>query len=230
MKQRKVTRIRTRATTDLAKKERCAAVLSSAALLFASREFDDVSMAEIAKGAGLAKGTVYLYFKTKEALFLRLLSDEMRAWFDDTAARLTGPVSGPSELVRVITSTLIGRPVLPRLLGLLHPILERNVDGEILFLFKSGLLELTRRSAALFERVLSLPEGSGISLTLWMHALTVGLAQIAAPPAAVKGLVKAERSLAALEIDFSTELESALGALFSGVEVLRKAEKPSRKR
>jgi hypothetical protein len=42
--------------------------------------------------------------------------------------------------------------------------------------------------------------------------------------------VKAERSLAALEIDFSTELESALGALFSGVEVLRKAEKPSRKR
>src|SRR5882757_6965791 len=168
MKQRKTIKSRTRATTDMAKKERFDALLSSGALLFASQEFDDVSMAEIAKGAGLAKGTVYLYFETKEALFLQLLSDEMRAWFDNTAATLTGPVSEASEVVQIIASTLSGRPLLPRLLGLLHPILERNVDDETLFAFKSRLLELTTNAADLFERVLDLQAGMGISLTLWM--------------------------------------------------------------
>lgn len=230
MKERKATKSRTRATTDLAKKKRCEAVLSSGALLFASREFDDVSMAEIAKGSGLAKGTVYLYFETKEALFLQLLSDEMRAWFEDTAAALAGPVSEPSTVVHVIAATLSGRPLLPRLLGLLHPILEQNVEGETLFAFKSRLLELTANSANLFERVLSLPAGAGVSLTLWMHALTIGLAQIAAPSPAVKGLMQADHSLTTFQIDFSTEVEAALNALFIGIQVVQKAKKSPRKR
>jgi len=214
----------------MAKKERFEALLSSGALLFASQEFDDVSMAEIAKGAGLAKGTVYLYFETKEALFLQLLSDEMRAWFDNTAATLTGPVSEASEVVQIIASTLSGRPLLPRLLGLLHPILERNVDDETLFAFKSRLLELTTNAADLFERVLDLQAGMGISLTLWMHALTIGLAQIAAPAAAVKSLLQTDRSLSTFQIDFSTEVESALGALFSGIQVVRRPKRSPHKR
>jgi AcrR family transcriptional regulator len=219
MTQRKPATARTRAITDAAKQERRKALLCSAAHLFASHDFDSVSVAGIAKGAGLAKGTVYLYFGTKEALFLQLLSGEMAEWFNESAVALADGVSSASEVAHVIASTLTKRPVLPRLLGLLHPVLERNVDGEVLLAFKSQLLELTANSAQLFERTLRLKPDAGVRLTLWMHSITIGLAQIAAPAPAIKGLLETNQSLSTFQIDFSTEIELALGALLRGIEV-----------
>ncbi|MGA7901706.1 MAG: helix-turn-helix domain-containing protein [Terrimicrobiaceae bacterium] len=57
--------LRTRATTESAKLARRASLVLTARSLFASRDFDDVSVDEIAKKAQFAKGTVYLYFGTK---------------------------------------------------------------------------------------------------------------------------------------------------------------------
>jgi hypothetical protein len=91
--------------------------------------------------------------------------------------------------------------------------LERNVDGKTLLAFKARLLELTTNSASLFEKSLNLTPGAGVRLTLWMHALTIGLAQIAAPAPAVKGLMQTDNSLSAFQIDFLKEIESAIGAL-----------------
>jgi AcrR family transcriptional regulator len=219
MTKRKSATTRTRAITDAAKQERRKALLCSAALLFVSHDFDNVSVAGIAKGAGLAKGTVYLYFGTKEALFLQLLSGEMAEWFNESAVALSDGVSSASEVAHVIASTLAKRPVLPRLLGLLHPVLERNVDGEVLLAFKSQLQELTAKSAKLFEKTLKLKPGAGVRLTLWMHSITIGLAQIAAPAPSIRGLIETNQSLSTFQIDFSTEIELALEALFRGIEL-----------
>jgi AcrR family transcriptional regulator len=218
MTQPKLATTRTRANTVAAKQERRTALLCSAALLFASHDFDSISVAGIAKGAGLAKGTVYLYFGTKEALFLQLLADEMDEWFNESAIALADGVSSAAEVAHVIASTLTKRPVLPRLLGLLHPVLERNVDGDVLLAFKSQLLEVTANSAKLFERNLKLKPGAGVHLTLWMHSITIGLAQIAAPAPAIRALLETNQSLSTFQIDFSTEIELALGALFRGIE------------
>jgi hypothetical protein len=93
------------------------------------------------------------------------------------------------------------------------------VDGEVLLAFKSQLLELTANSAKLFERTLKLRPGTGVRLTLWMHSITIGLAQIAAPAPAIRGLMETNQSLSIFQIDFSTEIELALGALLRGIEV-----------
>jgi AcrR family transcriptional regulator len=230
MKQPSAKKRRARVTTEIAKQERCDALLSSAALLFASQQFDDVSVAEIAKGAELAKGTIYLYFETKEALFLRLLSEEMTAWFDDPASALKGSLFDSRDVVRIIASGLKKRPVLPRLLGLLHPILERNVDGKTLLAFKSRLLTLTTDSAILFEKSLSLPPSVGVRLTLWMHSLTIGLAQIALPVPAIRSLLQANDSLSAFQIDFQLKLRLRWGPLFSGVQMNSDRKKARRRR
>jgi hypothetical protein len=55
----------------------------------------------------------------------------------------------------VVASTLSGRPVLVRLLALLHAVLERNSEASSLREFKRKLLEITTESAALFENALS---------------------------------------------------------------------------
>lgn len=46
------------------------AILDAAYELFGSGGFYETKMSEVAEQAGIAKGTVYLYFKSKEELFM----------------------------------------------------------------------------------------------------------------------------------------------------------------
>lgn len=62
-----------------AKRER---ILASALKLFAHEPYQAVTMDRVADAAGVAKGTLYLYFESKDALYLGVLSDGL-----DTAYR-----------------------------------------------------------------------------------------------------------------------------------------------
>jgi AcrR family transcriptional regulator len=44
-------------------------ILTAATEVFAAKGFDDTLMEEIARAAGLAKGTLYLYFKSKDEIY-----------------------------------------------------------------------------------------------------------------------------------------------------------------
>ena len=68
------------------KQERRAAILAAAEKVIIDRGFAEVSMDGIAREAGLAAGTVYLYFPNKEALFQDLLSSKVRQLNDAVAA------------------------------------------------------------------------------------------------------------------------------------------------
>lgn len=168
-------------------------------------------MDDIAKAAGLAKGTVYLYFGTKEALFLELVAEAMAGWLAEVGRQV-----GPKRTARAIAATLAERPALIRLLALLHPVLERNTDASSLRVFKHRLLELTREAAALLEKNLHLKPGAGTRVVLWMHALVVGLGQMASPSPTLAKLLAEDEALSVFRLDFRAELESALTALFTG--------------
>jgi AcrR family transcriptional regulator len=62
-----------------AKRER---ILAAALKLFAREPYQAVTMDRVAEAAGVAKGTLYLYFPSKDALYLGVLSDGL-----DTAYR-----------------------------------------------------------------------------------------------------------------------------------------------
>jgi len=53
-------------------------ILEGARRVFLARGFDGASMGEIAKAAGVSKGTLYVYFDSKEALFAALTLEEKR--------------------------------------------------------------------------------------------------------------------------------------------------------
>lgn len=55
--------------------ERRGAILAAALDVFAERGFESARIDDVAKRAGIAKGTVYLYFRDKEALFRELLRE-----------------------------------------------------------------------------------------------------------------------------------------------------------
>src|ERR1700735_1924142 len=83
-----------RAMTAALKETRKDAILATAQKLFCEEPFASITMSTIATGAGLAKGTLYLYFRTREEIFLALFARELRAWlasFKAAADELASP-------------------------------------------------------------------------------------------------------------------------------------------
>ena len=58
--------IKKRARGAEQKQERQQQILEAAAALLVTLDYTQISMALVAKEAGIVKGTLYLYFKTKE--------------------------------------------------------------------------------------------------------------------------------------------------------------------
>ena len=63
-------------------------ILRAAEQLWTRTPHADLSMNQVAREAGLAKGTLYLYFDTREELFLALLTEHLRAWVGELTTRL----------------------------------------------------------------------------------------------------------------------------------------------
>ena len=78
-------------------------LIESSAAVFSQVGFDRASVEEIAANAGVGKGTVYLYFDSKEEMFLSVLW-EIKARLED-ALEPTGKESDPVRAF--ITSHLL---------------------------------------------------------------------------------------------------------------------------
>src|SRR5262249_1795019 len=54
-------------------------IMTGASAVFLDQGFDAASMGEIARKAGVSKGTLYVYFDSKEALFEAIVEEQCRA-------------------------------------------------------------------------------------------------------------------------------------------------------
>ncbi|WP_240989284.1 TetR/AcrR family transcriptional regulator [Salipiger mangrovisoli] len=63
-------------------------ILDGAWRVFVDQGFDAASMNSICKAAGVSKGTLYVYFENKEDLFVALVEDKRKDFFDGIFARL----------------------------------------------------------------------------------------------------------------------------------------------
>jgi len=63
---------------------RCAEILAAARHVFATKGFNDATVDEIAAAAGMAKGTVYLYFPSKKEVYLAALKHGLIELFERT--------------------------------------------------------------------------------------------------------------------------------------------------
>ena len=212
--------IKQRARNPEDKQERRAGILAVARDVWDGTTYSGFTMADVAERAGLAKGTLYLYFKTKEELLLALLVDLFAEWFDHVDARLDGAGGrfSPARLARLLCESLEARPAFTRLLVILHTILEQNIAFEIALAFKTMLLDRLGRTAARVERRLPLlREGDGARLLLHLHALVIGLRQMADPAPVALQVIEA-RGMDVFRIDFGSELTVALVSLLEGME------------
>ena len=78
-------------------------IIAAAAGCFAKAGYHATTMADIADAAGVSKGTPYLYFPGKEALFIALYED----WDCGLAARVDAAVGGLAEPARQSPRTVL---------------------------------------------------------------------------------------------------------------------------
>lgn len=195
-------------------------IMEAAMGLLGQRRFAEVKMSEIAEQAALAKGTLFLYFPTKEALFLEILEDRLAEWLRELDAQLDsgrGRWTG-TRVARIFTDSLVARDLLTRLLTLVSSVLEQNVDVARVVAFKRKLVELLVPTGTLLEQRLPfLAAGEGVHLLLRIYALVVGLRQLCDPGAVAEQALE-RIGLEALSLDFEAELRPLLGALLRGLE------------
>jgi AcrR family transcriptional regulator len=181
---------------------------------------ETISMAEVARMAGVAKGTPYLYFRTKEELFVGLLEAGLDDWFDELDASLsTGqgwlPAAGLADL---LTDSLVRRPLLRRLLALLGPVLERNLDPDRALRFKWRVAGRLATTGALLERrTVFLRPGDGPRLLLRLHGLAMGVQVLAEPAAGIRDVLNAP-GLEVFRLDFAGDFRAAARAWLTGLE------------
>jgi len=63
---------------------RCGEILEAARKVFAKRGFDQATVDDIAAAAGVSKGTLYLYFRSKRDIYFEALRRDILALHDET--------------------------------------------------------------------------------------------------------------------------------------------------
>ena len=118
------------------KAARRAAILQAANVLFAAGERRLPKAAKIASATGLAKGTVYLYFRTKEETFAALLLEGWVAVMQESAAIFETEKGTRAVKVNAFVTSLVAymerHPEILYLDALGYGVLERNMSRDML--------------------------------------------------------------------------------------------------
>jgi AcrR family transcriptional regulator len=197
------------------KQERREAILAIALSALEDTPFRKITMTQVAERAGLVKGTLYLYFATKEELFLEVLREQLHGWFWDLEAGLDflprrGRLEAAAHLIAVTTAS---RPAFRRLLG----ILEQDLPEGAALAFRRERLSRAVSMGAVLERTLPfLTPGQGTRLLLQVQAFIIGTQSMAEPPT-LMGAIAEHAIPPPLPLDFSQELQRGVRALLVGL-------------
>jgi len=195
------------------------AIMAGAAQLFAVCRYPELRMADLARLLGLGKGTLYLYFSTKETLFLAVLQAEMGGWFRGAAARLdaTAPGTDPEKVALGLVQEMLDRPQLPSLQALMHGVLEQDVPtGEALAFarfLQDGVTDVGMR----LERVIpGLDSGRGAEFLLRFYSLVIGTQLMSSRPPAVREALQ-NPGLRVFDFTFEGVFKGAVVDLLNGM-------------
>jgi AcrR family transcriptional regulator len=196
-----------RARTEDQKHERERTLLAAAWVLFQEHAFDTISVAQIAATANVAKGTVFLYFASKEALFLAVLRDKLEAWFAELNQWLdAAPERTTALLASSIANSLSAKPALLRLLAMLHNQLEPHAGDANIVLFKHFLLTQLNICGLRLERVFpQFTPGDGARILMRIYALVIGVQHLTLTDIGRRA-IGADPALQIFDIDFEREL------------------------
>jgi AcrR family transcriptional regulator len=209
--------IKQRAIADVDKEVRRHAILDAALALFVQQPDRMASVSEVADAAGLAKGTVYLYFAGKEEMLLAVHERQTEHFFERFAALMEGVEPVDFDTIFELTRNhLLRQPGYLALTSWVFAKMDREMPLETAVAFKQRIGEtLADAGGALERHYPTLGPGDGARLLQYSLATFVGLYQLIHPNQRFADAL-GRGAHAALLRDYEHEVERALRALWAG--------------
>jgi AcrR family transcriptional regulator len=211
-------KLRTRAVAPKDKSERRAAIVQAAAAILRRNPSASFPVEELARRAGLAKGTVYLYFRTREEVLLALHARQSEELFGVVERALSAGDSHARRVVEDGLAYLRAHPEFYPVAGNCRHMLDTNIGTEAALAFKLGIARqlepIGRRIEELYP---GLAKGEGVALLTNCYALIIGLWQQADPPLSLRKAMHLPE-MAIFRIDFEKQLVAALLDLWGAAE------------
>jgi TetR/AcrR family transcriptional regulator len=213
-----------RAVKDTDKAMKRQELLQVAAGLFLKKDFSALSMDDVATTAKVAKGTLYLYFKTKEELALGVLTQDTSEWLDALHDYLTTtPKLTPQIYAAWMSAGLRARPRYLKFMPISALILEKNISKDAAREFKLMVAEQLNRIAPLLQAKLNLASDQQAARFLMQtHALVMGLHPCCFPNPVIAAII-VEENLGLFNNDFFEILENSLITLLLGYQQQNKS-------
>ncbi len=217
-----------RARTAKEKDRRRDSIVQAALELLLANPGQLPTMNAIAIKAGVSKGTTYIYFDTKESIYLALLEDELHGWLESIEKRLAHGADDPVErLLDALLSFTETQPNLWPLASLSHCVIELNVDSKELLSYKTKLAQKFKACSKAICEHLKLAEKERESVELMImqsYAYLLGQWQVCNPPQSIAKLLRGP-SFKILQPDFNQIARHTLDQLWRNfVEQQRKQE------
>lgn len=210
--------IRQRAIQAEDKQERHQAILDAATRLLLRSPERIANMADVADEAGLAKGTVYLYFPSKEELLLAVHERNIDGFFSALRRRLDSPE--PVAIADVLALThqhIVEPPLFLPLAARCFGLMGQSIPVETAIAFKQRMVaRLVATGEGLERHFAELPVGGGVALLRQSYALILGLWQMSAESGAARSACAAAPVPGAFDYVYADELDRALLALWNG--------------
>ena len=177
-----VVAINQRARSSEQKALRRHAVLETAEVYFKEVGYEAFSMAQLAKKSGAAKGTLYLYFNTREELFLTLYEQSLVRWSQIFIGSLSNTITSEAYAQSLYKTTQADGVFLPLLIRLEH-VIEHNVAIPRLIESKRVFINQVEAVAAATSTALRLSTAQATEVVKTMGVLLIGATQTDQSPA-----------------------------------------------
>lgn len=193
------------------KSQRRDAIVRAAEGLLAHREPSQPCPVElVARKAGLAKGTVYLYFRSREEVLLAVHEKQTHEVFDVVERALHAPEATAENVVRAGLRYLRAHPQFYPLAANCRGMLDNNISTEAALTFKVGLGRRLQALGARIEQIYpGLKPGGGAALLMNSYAMIIGLWQQADPPLSLRAVMN-RPEMRIFKIDFEKQLTEAV--------------------
>lgn len=172
--------IRQRAIAPIDKLERHDAILAAAERLLVDHPGRMPNVADVAAEAGLAKGTVYLYFPSKDELLLAVHEREVDGFFRALSERLEAPEAvGADDLLELTFTHIVDPPLFLPLASRCFTLMAQAIPPVTAAEFHQRMGERLLRAGHGLERHFpDLGPGEGIAMLRHSFALITGLWQM----------------------------------------------------
>ena len=137
-----------RARSETAKLAREDSILTAAEILLRQSGYDAMTMQAVATAVGLAKGTLYLYFTSRESLVLAVHGRLFDRWIDRFAV-YQPELTGFDGFCRDFARHYADDPLFLQLAGFATALLEPQLDREAYIKSKRGMVRRVKRLAGL---------------------------------------------------------------------------------